>query len=171
MPANIEIKAKVWDAARLRTEVESLSDGPAEILDQADIFFRAPSGRLKLRILGDHHGELIFYRREDVAGPRPSRYLLAPTSDPTALQMILSSVLDVLGAVRKRRRLYWVGQTRIHLDDVERLGEFIELEVILHPDQPEDEGIAIARGLMDRLGIAEDQLVERAYIDLLNDGA
>jgi hypothetical protein len=44
------------------------------------------------------------------------------------------------------------------------------LEVVLRPDQPESEGIAIARGLMDRLGIAEDQLVEGAYIDLLTDG-
>src|SRR5437764_2771635 len=110
MPSNIEIKARVRDFDRLRGEVESLNGGPAEILDQEDLFFRTPGGRLKLRTLGEHHGELIFYHREDAAGPKVSNYTIAPTSDPTALKSILTSVLGVLGVVRKRRWLYLVGQ-------------------------------------------------------------
>jgi predicted adenylyl cyclase CyaB len=170
LPRNIEIKARVGALPRLQATVEALSDTPPEVLDQEDVFFPAPRGRLKLRILGDDSGELILYHREDAPGPRPSRYQIAPTSDPTALQAILTSVLGAIGVVRKRRWLYLIGQTRVHLDRVEGLGEFVELEVVLRPDQSEAEGVAIARGLMDRLGIAEDQLVEGAYIDLLAGG-
>ncbi len=61
-----------------------------------------------------------------------------------------------------------MGQTRIHLDRVDGLGDFVELEVVLRPDQEQREGIAIAHELMRRLGIAEDQLVKVAYIDLLS---
>jgi adenylate cyclase class IV len=122
MPCSIEIKARVPDLQRLRTAVEALSDTPAEVLDQEDVFFQAPQGRLKLRIQGDRQGELILYHREDAPGPRPSRYLIAPTSDPSALQAILTSVLGAIGVVRKRRRLYLIGQTRVHLDEVEGLG-------------------------------------------------
>lgn len=170
MPTNIEIKARVHNLARLRAAVEPLSDGPVEILDQEDIFFTTAHGRLKLRILGAQRGELILYQREDTAGPKPSNYLIAPTSDPATLNLILTSVLGVLGVVKKRRSLYLVGQTRVHLDEVDSLGAFMELEVVLRPDQSEDEGLAIAKGLMERLGIGEDELVEGAYLDLLRGG-
>jgi predicted adenylyl cyclase CyaB len=171
MPSNIEIKARVSDLPGLRSAIEALSDTPAEVLEQEDVFFQVPTGRLKLRILGDRHGELIHYHRSDVAGPKTSNYTIAPTNDPVALKSILTSVLGEIGVIRKRRRLYRIGQTRVHLDDVEGLGQFVELEVVLRPEQSEDEGAHIARHLMNRLGIAGGQLVEGAYIDLLADGS
>ncbi len=170
MPSNIEIKARVTDLAQIRAGIEPLADGPAETLDQEDIFFRPSRGRLKLRILGDDSGELIHYHRSDVAGPKTSNYTIAPTSDPAALKAILTSVLGAIGVVRKRRWLYRLGQSRLHLDRVEGLGEFVELEVVLRPDQAEKDGIIIAGDLMARLGIAEGQLVEVAYIDLMGGG-
>ena len=60
-----------------------------------------------------------------------------------------------------------MGQTRVHLDEVEGLGTFVELEVVLRPDQSPAEGTLIATGLMKKLGISDDQLVDRAYLDLL----
>jgi predicted adenylyl cyclase CyaB len=167
MPANIEIKARVEDLTALRAAAESLCDGPAELLCQEDHFFSIPDGRLKLRILGDGRGELISYRRADAPGPRPSHYLIAPIGDPAALKEILAPLLGVLGVVRKRRWLYRAGGARIHLDRVEGLGDFVEVEVVLRPGQPEDDAILVARRLMERLGIAGDQLVGGAYLDLL----
>ena len=123
MPANIEIKARVTDLAPIRAAIEPLADGPAHVLDQEDIFFAAPDGRLKLRTFADGNGELIHYHRSDIAGPKTSHYTIAPTSDPDALRAILTSALGVLGVVRKRRWLYMVGQTRVHLDRVEGLGD------------------------------------------------
>ena len=83
------------------------------------------------------------------------------------MRSILSQILPVAGIVKKVRWFYRVGQTRIHLDRVDGLGDFVELEVVLRPDQEQREGIAIAQELMSRLGIVEDQLVKVAYIDLL----
>jgi predicted adenylyl cyclase CyaB len=167
MPRNVEIKARLGELAAIRRAIERIADGPAQILDQEDIFFRIASGRLKLRILGPGHGELILYHRADSAGPKTSEYRVAPTSDPAALRAILAAILPTLGVVIKRRWLYLVGQTRVHLDQVEGLGEFVELEVVLRADQDEVEGASIARALMDRLGITQQQLVDKAYVDLL----
>jgi adenylate cyclase class IV len=70
--------------------------------------------------------------------------------------------------LRSRRRLkYLVGQTRVHLDAVEGLGEFMELEVVMRPEQSDAEGQAIARDLMTRLGVREEDLLEGAYMDLV----
>ncbi|MCY1209149.1 hypothetical protein D9M72_207930 [compost metagenome] len=69
--------------------------------------------------------------------------------------------------MRKQRRLFLVGRTRVHLDRVEGLGEFLELEVVLQEGEPAEAGVAEAHALMARLGVAERQLVQGAYVDLL----
>jgi predicted adenylyl cyclase CyaB len=164
---NIEIKARVSDFDQLRATVESASDSAVEVLNQEDVFFAVPEGRLKLRILDEHCGELIHYHRGDAAEPKASSYLIAPTTTPKAMRVILSQVLPIVGVVRKRRWLYRVGQTRIHLDRVEGLGEFVELEVVLRPDQEQAQGIAIAQHLMSLLGIVPGQLIRTSYIDMM----
>lgn len=167
MPANIEIKAHVRDLERLCAIAERLSDTPCETIDQEDIFFRVPVGRLKLRCFPSGAGELIFYQRTDATGPKRSTYQIARMDDAAATRAVLAAALGVRGVVRKRRWLYLAGQTRIHLDRVEGLGEFLELEVVLRPGQGDAEGEAIAQNLMTRLGIAPGDLVERAYLDLI----
>jgi len=69
--------------------------------------------------------------------------------------------------MHKRRTLYLIGQTRVHLDEVQGLGDFAELEVVLQPHEAVSDGVAIMHGLMDKLGILPGQLVADAYIDLL----
>ena len=167
MPANIEIKARVRDFPDLRKRAEALSDTPVQVIPQEDTFFNAPRGRLKLRQLGPQHGQLVYYERDDAAGPKRSDYLLAETSDPSALKAALTAALGVRGVVRKTRYLYMVGQTRLHLDEVEGLGQFMELEVVMRPGQDDAEGQAIAHDLMTRLGVVEADLLEGAYMDLL----
>lgn len=89
--------------------------------------------------------------------------------DAASLEQVLRSALGVLGKVRKTRQLFLAGQTRIHLDRVEGLGEFLELEVVLRPGQSAAGGSEIARDLLDRLGIRKEDLISRAYVDLLLD--
>jgi len=165
--ANIEIKAKVNDPFALQKRADSLSDTPASVIHQEDIFFHTPQGRLKLRILAPDRGELIYYRRSNAAGPKRSDYVIAKTGDPAALKTVLSAGLGIRGTVKKRRTLYLAGNTRIHLDEVEGLGHFMELEVVLTPEQNDVEGEAIAADLMDKLGVEEKDLIDVAYIDLL----
>jgi predicted adenylyl cyclase CyaB len=167
MPVNIEIKARIRNLAEIQARAESLSHTPVEIIPQEDIFFHVPTGRLKLRIISPHHGQLIYYTRPDRQGPKRSDYHMAQISDPENLQRVLDLAYGVRGVVKKTRRLYLVGQTRVHLDDVQGLGHFMELEVVLHEGQGEVEGQAIAEGLMASLGVERSDLLEGAYMDLL----
>lgn len=164
---NIEIKARVADLADLEARAADLAfRGPVDIA-QDDTFFACSSGRLKLRELAADRGELIHYDRPDQGGPKLSRYVIAPTSDPAALREALARACGVTGRVRKQRRLYLAGRTRIHLDRVEGLGNFLELEVVLAADDDLAGGEAEARRIMDALGVAEADLVEGAYVDLI----
>ncbi len=170
MASNIEIKARVDDFDALKARAEVLSDKPLEIIPQEDTFFNTEVGRLKLRLLAPDLGQLIYYQRPDQDGPKRSDYHLAETRTPEDLKESLSLALGVRGVVKKTRYLYLVGQTRIHLDEVEELGDFMELEVVLHEGQSDTEGQVIAEGLMRKLGVREDALIEGAYIDLLESG-
>lgn len=167
MPSNIEIKARSHHPARQRELAAGLADGSPTTLQQQDTFFPCATGRLKLRQLADDRGELIAYERADVAGTKQSDYLLAHTTEPAALRAALAAALGTGIVVTKTRLLYLVGQTRIHLDEVEGLGSFLELEVVLADGQSPDEGHRIAREIMAALEVREEDLIQGAYADLL----
>jgi len=167
MPTNIEIKARVRDFPELKRRAEAISDSPLEVIPQEDTFFVTSKGRLKLRILAPDRAQLVYYERPDQDGPKRSDYFIFNTNDPENLKTALRLALGIRGVVRKTRYLYMVGQTRVHLDNVERLGQFLELEVVLRADQSDADGQAIADHLMKRLGIEPTDLIEGAYMDLL----
>ena len=167
MARNIEIKARVVGMAALAARTAALADSGPTLIAQDDTFFRCDNGRLKLRAFADGSGELIFYRRADAGGPKESFYLLAPTASPDTLREALTLAYGQAGRVRKQRTLYLVGRTRVHLDRVADLGDFMELEVVLADGEAEDGAVREARALMARLGIAEASLVAGAYVDLL----
>ncbi len=167
MPSNIEIKARVRDFDEIRRRAEELSDTPVEVIPQEDTFFNTSKGRLKLRVLSPDKGQLIYYTRPDQEGPKRSDYHISLTSDPENLKHVLELAYGIRGVVRKTRYLYLVGQTRVHLDDVEGLGQFMELEVVMRDGQSDTEGQVIAEGLMMALGMERSDLLEGAYMDLL----
>jgi predicted adenylyl cyclase CyaB len=167
VPENVEIKAILPDPARAEQIATRLSDGNAEVIRQVDVFFPSERARLKLRFLGPDSGELIRYERPDRAAARSSRYIIARTPDPHNLLDILTATLGTAGTVTKTRRLFRVGQTRVHIDEVEGLGSFLELEVVLAAGQSESDGRRIAEQLLAEFGIGLEQLVAEAYIDLL----
>src|SRR5690348_11477556 len=135
MPRNIEIKARIESVEATAPRAAAMADaGPTEIV-QDDTFFACPNGRLKLRTYSPVAGELIFYRRDDAAGPKESFYLLSSTADPAGLRELLSAAYGTIGRVQKHRTLYLVGRTRVHLDRVEGLGHFLELEVVLRENE------------------------------------
>ncbi len=168
MARNIEIKARIESVATLAPRVAALADqGPFE-LEQDDTFFACDNGRLKLRTLSATEGQLVFYRRPDQAGPKESFYVIAHTPVPDTLREVLSRAYGETGRVRKHRTVFLAGHTRIHLDQVEQLGHFLELEVVLEDNEPAEAGVAVAHELLTKLGISSTQLVEGAYLDLLN---
>ena len=163
MARNIAIKARIESVEALIQKAAAIaSEGPIEI-PQDDTFFRCANGRLKLRILERNKGEIIFYRRANEHGPKESFYLRSPTSAPEGMRNALSAAYGTIGRARKHRTLFLVGRTRVHLDRVEDLGHFLELEVVLADDEPSAAGVREARSLMEKLGIQHSQLIEVAY--------
>ncbi len=168
MPQNVEIKARLSQPENTKKKIIALADGPPTEIVQEDVFFHANSGRLKLRKFAPDAGELISYKRGDNLGPKTSTYHIFPTRNPDLLESMLTFSLGVKGLVRKVRQLYKIGQTRVHLDEVEELGSFLELEVVLTATQTELEGETIARSIMSDLAISPADLIDVAYIDLLD---
>jgi len=167
MPRNVEIKARIDSVEALGAKAAAFaSEGPIEIA-QDDTFFRCDAGRLKLRTLSATEGELIFYRRADRQGPKESFYVRTPTTDPDGLREALSLAWGQTGRVVKQRTLYLVGRTRVHLDRVQGLGDFMELEVVLRDDESAEAGVREAHALMAQLGVEPERLVATAYVDLL----
>ncbi len=167
MARNIEIKAKIYSLVDLEKKVARIAtEGPVEIA-QDDTFFRCEKGRLKLRALSDTAGELIFYQRSDQQGPKESFYVITPSADPASLRRVLSLACGEVGRVIKARTVYLVGRTRVHLDRVQDLGDFMELEVVLQDREALEAGVQEAHELMAQLGVQSSDLIEGAYLDLL----
>ncbi len=171
MARNVEIKARVAALDIIRTRAKSLASGPGEVLNQIDTFFVVPCGRLKVREFSDGSGELISYDRPNQAGPKESAYSRFACQNARALVETLGRVLPVRGVVVKRREVFLVGRTRVHLDQVEGLGLFVEFEVVLAPNEPAAAGEREAHELLGLLSIQEIDLVAGAYIDLIEEAA
>jgi homotetrameric cytidine deaminase len=137
MPAprrNVELKALDPDPERSLAVCRELGAEDHGVLRQRDTYFRTREGRLKLRVEQPGAATLIQYDRPDGAAARESRYRLVPVSDPDALRAALDAALGTLVVVDKERRvLLWEG-VRIHLDRVEGLGSFVELEGVAPPE-------------------------------------
>lgn len=168
MPANVEIKAKVRDPQSLLQRARNLADTQPEIIHQHDTFFTAAQGRLKLRVFADGTGELIRYQRADATGPKVSDYAITRTNDPEGLADVLANSCGVIGVVKKKRTLLLAGRTRIHIDEVENLGWFMELEVVLGEGESISGGEEETHRLMAGLGIEKADLIEGAYLDMLS---
>lgn len=166
MPRNVEIKARIESVESLAPLAAAIAtEGPSEIV-QDDTFFDCDNGRLKLRTFSERSGELIFYRRQDQQGPKESFYLRFPTADPQSLSELLTIAYGRSGRVKKHRTLYLAGRTRIHLDRVDGLGDYLELEVVLADGESSADGHREAQDLMAKLGIRPDQLIDGSYADL-----
>ena len=164
---NVEIKAVAKNFTNQQKIAETLSGKPPQILKQEDFYFNIPKGRLKLRVLSIKKGQLIYYERPDEPGPKVSDYQIYETNTPNKLIEVLEMSYGIRNIVRKTRKLYIYKRTRIHMDSVDDLGEFIELEVIMGSNDDHLNGKEEALSLIDRLEITEEDLIHCSYIDLL----
>ncbi|CAH2235698.1 uncharacterized protein LOC120635222 [Pararge aegeria] len=170
---NVEIKAKVNDIDAICKIAQQLSGSPPTLIQQDDTFYKVNKGRLKMRVYADDSATLVRYDRDDEEGPKLCDYDLFQFSvndrdKSKYLDDILKKCCGTRGRVVKERRLYMVGQTRIHIDKVQNLGNFMELEVVLRPEQSLEDGQDIARDLQNKLGVKEEDLIDCAYVDLLD---
>jgi len=167
---NLEIKARVEALAPLRSRLRALSGANLHAkLQQTDVYFHVPKGRLKLRVVGaQRHGELIAYLRPDRAAARTSEFQRMAVPDAAGARGMLDRMLGARGCVRKRREVWLYRNARIHLDTVDGLGCFAEIEVVV------TEGMTQARALMSELrgalGIRAKDLFAGSYGELARRG-
>jgi predicted adenylyl cyclase CyaB len=163
---NLEVKGVAHGLGAVRVRLRALPGaGRHAVLRQTDWYFRVPKGRLKLRVVGGNRdGELIAYVRPDKTGARTSEFQRLPTTDAAGTRRLFERMLGPRTCVRKRREVWLYKNARIHLDTVEGLGRFIEIEVVVI------EGIPQARALMkelrDVLGISAKDLIAGSYGEL-----
>ena len=168
---NLEIKAVCPDLTAARAAAVGLAGPVVAVLNQLDTYVHVPAGRLKLREINDTSAELIFYHRPDDPSPRLSRYHLVPVPDPSAMKALLTAALGVRAVVRKRRELHLYENVRIHLDAVENLGNFIELEAVLSGQNGQAESRERLERVARALGIGPGQRIAGSYGELVRSNA
>jgi len=161
----IEFKSRCAEHAPIRKQLRRKSARFVGTDHQIDTYFRVPSGRLKLRE-GDIENSLIFYAREERAGTKQSNVTLTSVPPHTDLKAVLTKALGVIVAVDKKREIYFVGNVKIHLDEVAGLGQFIEVEAIGSAEERDALQKQCDAFLRD-FGIKPEDLVAGSYSDLL----
>ena len=170
---NVEVKIKLYEY-KFNTTSDIICDlikegkiNETRVIYHVDTFYQSLNGRLKLREINQNRYELIWYDRNDKIGPKLSEYHKINITDITTYKDVLSNSNGIIGIVKNKRILYIYGQTRIHLDFILNLGHFVELEVVLTPNQSVEDGEKIAKEILSILKIENEPQISCAYIDLL----
>jgi adenylate cyclase class 2 len=167
VPMNVEIKARTREPGRVLQRLAELGAVLQGVDRQIDTYYNARNGRLKLR-RGSIEQALIAYARADQPGPKVSQVTLYEPDDSDRLDATLSAALGVLVVVDKQRHIWWADNVKLHVDDVEGLGTFIEIEAI---DRRGDLGEIVLRRQghewLDHLAVDQRDLIERSYSDML----
>ncbi len=167
MPRNIEVKVRLADPDGARAAAIAAGARSASVEHQTDRYYRLDGGRrVKLRTRDDGRAELIHYDRPESDGVRASDYEVTPVRDAGAC---LVPGGEPVAVVRKRREVLRVDNVRIHLDEVEGLGSFLELEAVV--DTTHDDAVCRAQvdALLGVLGLADAVPIRSSYGDLVRD--
>lgn len=167
MSLNIEIKATSTDPDRLEKVLRETTRSEPVLLKQHDTFFKVLRGRLKMRCDEKGQSELIYYRRDEQKGPKLSRYFRKSLKDANKKKEELSKLFGIESEVNKTRKVFLVDNARVHLDNVEGVGEFVEIEVVLDSPRQKTRGKRLLQKLMDLLDISEKDLISDAYETLI----
>lgn len=162
---NVEFKAELRDPALARTICGSIGAEPVGAFQQTDTYFRVPDAKLKKREVPGAATEYIFYNRPNRSRPKLSSYTIY--TEAQAMERFGASPLPVWVVVRKTRALYLYKGVRLHLDEVEGLGQFIEFEAVVTSDH----NLAECHNLVDELrrafGPAMGEPIACGYAELL----
>jgi predicted adenylyl cyclase CyaB len=165
MPTNLEIKARLDNISQAIEIAEALPSEFSIELKQMDTYFSISEGRLKLREINNTYAELIYYIRSEESNERVSNFEIYPISKPDKLKSILSAAIGVKAIVQKRRLAYLYQDTRIHLDEVEGLGSFIEFEVPINSNI--DNASCVVQFLIGKFHLNKDIFIKGSYVDLI----
>jgi predicted adenylyl cyclase CyaB len=165
MPINLEIKSKYASAPQARRVARNLGARYKGVLRQTDTYFDVRRGRLKLREINDAGAELIFYLRENTKRSRYSDYIVLTLTNKRAAMQLLKSLFDTTVVVRKKRELFLYKNSRIHIDSVNRLGSFVEIEVIVRRGKMQAQ--SLMSFLRKEFNIVDSSLIGGSYSDMM----
>lgn len=169
MHLNVEIKARCYEPQRVKNLLDSCATEYKGLDHQVDTYFNVQHGRLKLRE-GNIENALIFYERSDQEGPKDSKVVLYQSLPGSNLKETLLGACGALVVVDKQRQIYFIDNVKFHLDLVEGLGSFCEIEAIDKTGEiGRDKLLQQCQDYMDRLGIKKEDLISCSYSDLLLD--
>lgn len=164
MPLNIEFKARVKDLKVLLQQLVALRRDAPEVLDQEDTFFLVPRGHLKMRCDPFGQCHLIYYRRDRSPGPKLSAYFIERVASPAEKRAELSRLFGQGSVVQKRRLLYHIEGARVHVDEVEGLGSFVEVEIPVASIEVSHRAMVKAKRLMKLLRVSAADLESEPYV-------
>ena len=167
---NVEIKAKCENQDEIRNLLKSFGADFKGTDIQTDLYFKVNNGRLKLRE-GNVENHLIYYQRENISGLKQSDVILFKTESDSTLKEILKLSLGVLIEVKKQREIYFIDNVKFHLDFVESLGHFVEIEAIdLDGSIGKEKLHQQCQHYIDLFKISEKDFISVSYSDLLLNG-
>jgi predicted adenylyl cyclase CyaB len=165
MRKNLELKARYPSLKLAESVCVRLRARRQGILRQTDTYFNIHDGRLKLRQINGAHSELIYYRRKNGKGVRYSDFLVVPLKSVQPMSDVCKAIFGVKAIVRKRRLLFLYKNARIHIDSVQRLGTFVEFEVIVNRGKKQAERLMSL--LISDFQIERKAMIGESYCDLL----
>lgn len=164
---NIECKAIDPNPSASLEVCKALGAQDRGIIAQRDTYFAVAKGGLKLREEQPGRPHLVQFERANEPQQRESRYRIVEVGDGEALRAALAAAIGIRGVVVKRRHLLLWRSVRIHLDEVEQLGTFIELEAVAPPDSDLAHEHRLVAELRDALSITDDRLIALGYAEQL----
>lgn len=163
---NIEIKARCTDPTHI---VHFLKENQADFRGedhQIDTYFHTQSGRLKLRE-GNIEHSLIYYERPDQKGPKAAEIILIP-QPPEEIKALLEKTNGIKVVVDKVRRIYFIDNVKFHIDTVQDLGAFVEIEAIdLDGSIGREKLLKQCNYYLQAFRIPEEDLLTASYSDML----
>lgn len=168
----VELKAEMRDLQEVRGKLIRCGAEKIGVFHQVDTYYGVPKGRLKLREETDHANrcKLIYYEREDIAGPKKSSVFILAIPQPQVLKPILQRIIKVKAVVEKMREIYLLEEVQIHLDTVRGLGCFVEFERLTSQDLSRQEKDTVTlEKLRKQLNISPQRLIKLSYSDLMCD--
>ena len=164
---NIEIKARSVNQEKIRAILKSKNADFKGIDHQIDTYFNVSSGRLKLRE-GNIENQLIYYQRKNQEGPKQSDVTLFKSDPGSSLKEVLTKALGILVVVEKKREIYFIDNVKFHLDTVEGMGTFVEIEAIDNDrTRGKDKLLEQCHYFLSLFKIQVEDLVPVSYSDLL----
>ena len=160
---NLEIKVALADKESMLEAIKKLGADYQYTMRQQDYYFSVGERKQKLRVIDGSEFQLVTYHRIETQGRKDSQYAIERMSAQAAADLLKSR--KAVRMINKTRELWLYAHTRIHVDCVDGLGDFLELETVLAEISPE-EGTHEFHAVVAGLGIDAGNSIAASYSDL-----